>query len=89
MITHEELEAILGPVCSPEEAARRVAWARLELARMSGKSACDSSCHAVIGSMLKAHNVLEAERDTLTARVTELEVEREARLAQWRGVFKS
>jgi len=38
MITHEAVEAILGPTCSPEEAARRVAWGKAELARMSGKS---------------------------------------------------
>jgi len=30
----------LGPVCSPDEAARRLAWARTEHARMSGKKIC-------------------------------------------------
>jgi len=77
MITHEAVEAILGPVCSPEEAARRVAWAQTAHARMSGATACDSFCHAVIGRMIRAHNALEAERDTLIARVAELEVERD------------
>jgi len=76
MITHEAVVAILGPVCSPEEAARRIALAEEEFARMRGERRAREVQQGYLGCMTDAAELLAAEVRRLRAKILRIHADR-------------